>query len=298
MISERLLGYYDFSPDVIAAVSDTASWQDKQSFESLTSKYKVESGPTEVCPPGSKKPLEVLRFLPDVDYDEHALDIYHLPMANNISPNMVMRGIRLFGSNPTTPLLMVGNPGSPGSPTGKLTWAEMFQVFRNKDLGPINRGLLQLLEAQGVDKTRHLGYSYGADKAVAATRLSPEYGQTVTNGVLVEPAAVIKRNFAKLAMDFNKSGLLLEDYWQQTDSQAYQAIRQSENYIGLARYVLGLGRLSNLVIENTLIGDGFRQGLQDAIVAQPDIGLAIAWGAESEIGDDDSMLSITKDPML
>jgi hypothetical protein len=290
---ERLQGYYPhFNIDNLLHISKAAFAQNGMEFNQLTSMYGVEDGPQIIKPHGAYKPFEALTFRPRRDYDETVMRVYHLPMANRIGPNMVMRGIRLFAADQSEPLMLVGNAAEPGHGAGKQSLKEIWQMSHDKTLAPTVEGLTLHLHDLGITSVSHLGYSYGADKAAEAISTSAEYHQTVKYGVLVEPASIAAQGVLALAKKFQASGNKLQDYIDQTDSVPYQAIRAKENNRTLALYAAGLLRLSNLAIAKVLATDGFSQRVENGVEKQPKAQLTIGWGSASELTDDDTMQRI------
>lgn len=74
------------------------------------------------------------------------------------------------------------------------------------DLAPLVRSSLHYLQASGVTSTTQLGYSFGADRALAMSMAAPEHGIVVRQIVAVEPASLEPRSLYRLARDFQSCG--------------------------------------------------------------------------------------------
>src|SRR5438045_4908780 len=104
--AERLQSYYDFSEGTIEAVEKAAALQNPLSFDELAKKYEIQDGPQLIKPSGHKE-IDILWLKPDEDYDETQSRVYHLPMGNALSESMIMRGLRLFETDKSKPLMLV-----------------------------------------------------------------------------------------------------------------------------------------------------------------------------------------------
>jgi hypothetical protein len=287
--SERLQSYYPFDHDVLEAVAAAADQQNKQSFTEIAESFDIDNSLVTFVPEGSDKPLQVLTLQPEGDFDETQANVYHTPMGNAATTNMIMRSMRLFAANPTEQLILVGNPSAPGNGAGRLSLKDSRQAHSEHSLRPFVEPLIRQLGAQGVRSVNHLGFSYGADKAATASHVSDDYGIKVRNGVFVEPASVERQNILKLAQRFGSAFPPLERYVEQTGSEPYRQARASENMAAMLLGSVGLLRASNLAIAATLANGGFEHRVRQALAAQPDMRVAIGWGTASELADDQAM---------
>lgn len=290
---ERLSQYYDFSPETVEQVSEAADWQNRHSFSYLARAYRIGDTLETIEPQAGVKSIEIATLKPHQGFDATHMRIYHLPMGNALSPNMIMHGMRLFAADPTEQLMLVGNPSRPGSNAGRIGLKAAAQVARHKDLSPVNTTLLHHLQRLGIASVDHIGYSYGADKAVAAAVASAEAGQQVRHGVFVEPVAVADRSLPRLARRFGCSARALPRYVKQADSPPYQAVRDQESRLTLLSYSLGLARITNMAIAVALGKASFAERVEEALETQPKMKAALGWGTASELTLDEPMQRIS-----
>jgi hypothetical protein len=267
--------------------------QDRLSFAELADYYGVGGGPSVVADkPG--KPFEYILFRPAQDYDPTEHRVYHLPMAMHADQSMAMRGMRLFGADPTRPLMLVGNPAAAGVSTGRLS-PEAARTVWGGDLAPTVAPLVKHLREIGVESVDHLGFSYGADKAVVAASQGVLEGLKTSHAVLMEPASTVDRGLVRLLRDFIPAGgKHLQSAVEASESEPYLEARKLAD-TGLTRYGLGLLRLSNIAIANALAHDYFESRTESALVCNPDMFASLAWGTASELTPNANMERIGRE---
>lgn len=295
--AERLKQYYNFDDDVLARVSDAANHQNRHKFDKLYSSYMVRRETPFRREDEDRRQLEYLSIYPFTDYDETAMRVYFAPMATPADENMAMRAMRLFEANKDLPLLVVGSPALIGNRANRILMKDAPQIWRG-DLRPVIEPTLRMLEEERVTKLDVMGYSYGAEAAMAAASDALEHGIVVEHVVSAEPIAIAKRGLVQLVKDFARSGAPLDDYVKATDSTALLEARAHADK-GFARYAGGMLRLSNIAIAHALAQDGFLQRCEDALLQQPRMESTIAWGSASELTTTEAMskivLSLTAD---
>jgi hypothetical protein len=281
-----------FPDDILERVDEVAERQNRNSFPELAEQFGIAEGPHVVPGKGAYKAFEILTLKPEDDYDNSHARIYHLPMSLSIDPNMTMRMLRLFEADPSSQLVLTGNPSSAGHRFGKLRFQDMQQVW-DGDLTPAVDPLLGYLRRSGVETTDELGFSYGADKAATSAARAEAHDIAVERGVWVESAAAFNRGaglrgLARLGIDFMSSGDKLEEYVELCDSPPLNEARELSD-VGMPRYLLGLARASNIAIANSLAHAGFERRVRLALTAQPALRATLAWGTKSELTDDGVM---------
>ena len=278
-VSQRLAAYYDFDPNILDRLDTVAADQNAASgFQELADRYDIADGPTKVLPGGAKKPIEVLA----IGGYATEMQVLHLPMGNPVDTNMAMRGLRLYGVT-ERPLLLVGNPAKPGRGVGGLAHDDWRKVATG-DLRPTVDPLFRHLREAGVRAADHLGYSYGADKAVTAAQYGGDYNVQTARAVAIETAALFKRNLAVMGLVFASTNKHTKEYAEQAASVPYRDARKSAASVGI--YALGLLRPSNIAIAASLARDGFADRARAALIAQEDLRMAIGWGSADEFGND------------
>jgi pimeloyl-ACP methyl ester carboxylesterase len=290
---ERLAQYYDFSTETVDRVSEAADWQNQHTFSYLSRAYQLDESLETIKPQAGDKPLEVVTFKPRQSFDPTHMRVYHLPMGNALSPNMIMNGMRLFEADPTEQLMLVGNPSRPGSNAGRIGLKAAVHVARHKDLSPVNMTLLHHLQQLDITSVDHIGYSYGADKAAAAAATSAQAGQQVRHGVFVEPVAIADRSMPRLARRFGYSARAISRYVNQANSEPYQAVRDQESRWSFLSYSLGLARTTNVAVALALGKATFAERVEEALESQSDMKVAVGWGTASELTLDEPMQRIS-----
>lgn len=280
---ERLRQFYEFDDAVIEAVERAAYDQNQQDFHALAGRYAVADGPQVIAGTDYHKPFQLLSIRPEGDYDDSRARVLHAPMSIPVDASLAMRALRLFGADPSQPLLVVGNPAAIGNRYGKLSLHDMRRVAGG-DLTPAVDPLLAYLQVRRIDATEQIGYSYGAEKAATTARRANEgsYGIRVDRAVLMEPVSVVKRSLLALGRSFQRSGAHLDAAVEAASSEPLAQARQEADS-GLTRYIGGLLRLSNLAIIKSLATDKFETRVEQALNYQPTLRAAIVWGSRSEL---------------
>ncbi len=146
---------------------------------------------------------------PEEYSDSEALVMFN-PFANAATPNMLVRTEFLRevakyadirdADGKLKPVVMLASPGIKGS-TLKLSSDERQQI-REGDLGPAAKELLHTISATEIGKISLLGYSQGADMALAGTITAYESNLDSQALAIGDPAGVNDRGLKSLAVDF------------------------------------------------------------------------------------------------
>lgn len=136
------------------------------------------------------------------------------PFANTATANMLVRAefIREVAKNADIrdaqgklkPVIMLASPGARGSKI-KLTPGERSKV-RQGELGPVARELLRAVGEKEYGQIALLGFSQGADVALAGARSAYDANLDTHAIAVGDLAGVKERSQGKLAADFLKSG--------------------------------------------------------------------------------------------
>jgi hypothetical protein len=284
---DRLRHYGVFDDDVIESVQTTAQWQNSLHLEELVDRYKFVGGPEKLVPSGCDNPIVVLALKPEDAHDERAANVYFTPFALSVDVSIAMRAMRLFGSDPTKPLYVVGNLNGAYGSEGNVSREGVKTMKQDGSLAPDVTPAIRFLIDRNIERPTFLGYSYGADKAAAAVNLSHEEGIPADGGVFVEPVGVVARSRLKLLKQFKKSGEKLADFVEDADSKPLnQARARLHGTLKTLDYALGLRRPANRAIASILARDGFETSLDTAIGSIPDGYFHLSWGEQSEISID------------
>jgi hypothetical protein len=114
--SERLEGYYPFSPEVIDVVSEFAECQRHySSYGDFFASLGIDE--TQKLQYDGYLPVEIVDIRP-AEHDPEEAMIVHLAMANPLDPNQLYQVATIAGTNPDTRVVAVGNPSGGGITLG------------------------------------------------------------------------------------------------------------------------------------------------------------------------------------
>ena len=285
--AERLARYCVFDEAVIDAVSAAALHQNSQSFQALADEQGIGAGPQRVHPYADAQNIELFHIKPKTEYDASLLRVYQAPYGVAANKSVAMCALRLFASEPTTQVMVIGSPSALGNSANLLPYRDL-STIRGGDLRQAVRPALFYMQHLGITKAEVLGYSYGGDAGAAMVAAAPDYGIAVNDAVLVESAGVTKRFLPSLIKDFLTSGKHLNAYIASTDCKPLFEARNSnvsrvEKTESLLRWAGGLLRPSNRAIMRGISQGTFSDRLDSALSQQPELRTTLIWGSESEI---------------
>lgn len=136
------------------------------------------------------------------------------PYANAATPNMLFKAefireaakyadIRAEDGK-LKPVIMLASPGLNGSKI-RLSEADRMAI-KNGELGPYAKELLHAVSEKEVGKVALLGFSQGADVALAGARQAYSANLDTQHLAAGDPAGVMKRSSVAIGLDFMKSG--------------------------------------------------------------------------------------------
>ena len=286
--SDRLQDYYPFPADIVERVSEVADYQAAMDYRDFFNGLGVPD--VIKYDPKFSSSIDVLDIRPKRGHYGSQTQVLHLPHGNGLDPNMVYHAATIFAADPSVRTIAVGNPSRPGIKGGRLNHDER-KIVASGNLRPTVEGVLDYLETNKIAEATHIGWSYGADKAVAAAKYAEKFDQKVVQTISIEPAAIAARGLVRLSRQFLKTGKYLQNYVEATELKAFMAARK--NSVGLAAYGLALLRPTNFAIACALAKDGFEGHANEALLKQPEMKLDMVWGKESELATHGLMYAIT-----
>jgi hypothetical protein len=286
-------GYYEpfFDDHTNEIVRDIFDRQQAQSWQRFITEHQVPN--LSVFEPSSGKPVQVFDMRPAMGHERTV--VYHGGMGDSLDSNVVAHlanvSIALNRAFPEAPtrLISTSNPGRLGNRYGKLTREGMRQL-RDGDFRPTVEAALEYAQNQNIEARVDIGYSFGADKAVAAANYAEIYGQNTTHAIVMEPSSLEEKSLIGLGSDFFRSGSKLNVYAEATGSQAYLEARLASG--GLLTYSAGLLRKSNWAITNAIRDGGFEERVNHLMNTHPEVHLHLIWGEESELTNHGLMTQI------
>lgn len=276
--AEQLGEFYEFSPAVVDRVSET---MDRiQSFDTFRD-FFAETGVPNVHRVNfdGYKSNRVLDIKP-ADYDETEAISISLPMANPLDHNNIFQVASIAAHFPDRRVFAFGNPSGEGYGPGKIRFNQM-KTVANGNFWPTVETELKFSDAERLERVYRSGYSYGVEKALAATKRANQDTPAVA---VIEPASVVPRALKELGDAFKSSEDALAGYVEANDLPTFLAAR--EKSVTPGNYILGLARPTNIAVAKG-IGEGLFGVLAgEALLTQPDMQMTIAWGSDSELALD------------
>ena len=229
------------------------------------------------------------RGVPLVDLDpreaEKGVFVVHLPMANPLDANQLYQVAALALAFPAYRIIAFGNPS--GRPykfrEQNLSFIDWLRVAFTKNRRALVSTELDYLAGQNIRGAYHIGYSFGALKALTAVYYaSPESTEGV---VLIDPVAHA-RYFKQLVGDFQATFEPLGEYVDRTELETFLEARKDAVHVN---HMQGLRRMVNIAIGIMLSRVELVEYLQDTLAKHSQLKAYVAWGSKSELGNDAHM---------
>ncbi len=228
--------------------------------------------------------------VPLVDIDarekQQGVLVAYLPMGNSLDPNQLYQVATLAHAFPNYRVIAFGNPSGKqyAYREQNLSVKDWFQVAFTKSRRAAVSAELDYLHSQGIKHAYHVGYSFGALKALLAGQYAPT--DSIRKLILVDPVAH-SRGLVQLVGDFKRTFTPLGDYVNRTELQTFfearkVAAKQAEHSNALFRPV-------NIAIALMLARADFISLLQEVLQRNTSLETAVAWGNKSELGNDAHM---------
>jgi len=240
-----------------------------------------------------KQPIQVIDYSPE-NYE--GTIVFNLPMGNGLNDNMLfwLNSIALTMNNQR--LISFANPAEPGQKSGIYKRSTIFKIFNQQpELAVLSQ--IDYLRKKQIKQINLVGYSLGAEISILMSLVANNLNSIIDRLIVIEPVGVSKRNIFQLALDFIKAGQQIEPYLEQANSTLYlekfqQASRQGYGEIG---YILGILRLSNIILSHEMSLGNLEVKLQKSLDKNPNMKVAATWGDDSEICYHNSMVEIMND---
>lgn len=283
----RLKRYFPFSEAAIATVAQYAGKQAQfKTYKEFFKSVDISSGAT-LYSTAHHGSVDVIDIAPQGS--EKGTIVVHLPMGNPLDPNQLYQVATVAGANPGYRVIGFGNP------TGKpyyykdqnLTFMKRWKIASLQSTRPLVEAELSYLDSQGIHSATHVGFSYGAIKALIES-LHSQNG-TVEGLVMIEPVSHT-RSLRRLIDDFKSTLGPMGKYVNNTGLETYKEARR---YGIEGRQInRGLVRPISLAIAFMLSRINLHTEIQKFIAKNPTVPVTIAWGSESELIDDIRMAAM------
>lgn len=283
--AERLQKYGVFSA---LTVKDIALFAEKQAGYKTYKQFFEAVGIPEVKLFVNKKGEGV----PVVDiasiHAQKGVLVIHLPMSNPLDANQLYHVATVAATNPAYRVIAFANPsGAPFSyKQQNLTFFKRLFISTLRNLRPLVSAELSYLEQENIMAAHHIGYSYGAHKALIEVLYSnPEHVQSL---ILIDPVAH-PRGMKQLIEDFQNTFAPMAGYVNRTKIQTYfdarnEAARTEHHKAALKRPI-------NIAIGFMIMRLDFISFVKKLLSGKPNLHISVAWGTESELGNDEHVSS-------
>lgn len=281
--AQRLGGYEFFSKTVIRTISELAARQAKHEHYQ---DFLKEAGIGEPILFVSDNNAGV--SLVDIASQtmEQGTIVLHLPMANPLDENQLYHVATVAASNPEYRVIAFGNPS--GKPykfhQQNLNVFQLFGIAFTGNLKPLVSAELAYLRSQNITKAHHVGYSYGAHKALIESLYS-DSGE-VHSITLIDPVAH-PRGFKQLIHDFKNTFHPLGEYVKRTGIPSYLEARKAATET--RHHDHALKRPINIAIGAMLRRVDLIRLFEKVLRQQPGMKATVAWAVESELGNNAHM---------
>lgn len=205
----------------------------------------------------------------------------HLPMGNPLDTNQRYQLATLAATNPAYRIVAFGNPcGKPYRFRQQArSLRNYFRIAFGNNKEALVAGELDYLASKNYQNIHHIGYSFGAHKALVASLYAPK--NSIRSITVVDPVAH-SRYARQLLGDFQRTFKPMGAYVDRTGIPSYLEARRATASVN---YNAGLARPINLAIGFMLARLDFIPLLRRSIAQQPEANYTVAWGSESELGN-------------
>lgn len=209
--------------------------------------------------------------------------VVHLPMSNPLDGNQLYCIATLASLFPERRIVGFGNPsgGRYNFSQQNLTFLKRLKIAFTKNSYPLVEAELDYLRTQNIATAYHIGYSYGAAKALFFSKYATQ--GAIIGALCIDPATH-PRSIRQLIRDFKETLLPLGKYVNRTKITTYFEARRDaakEHY-----HKNGLKRQINIAIGLAVARLDFIPLLKAVLIRHPAMKVAVAWGSKSELGDD------------
>lgn len=278
----RLEKYGVFAPETLDfAARQTELLTQYDTYQELFSAVDVPLKP-HVFMDAQDRGVPVVDIASRTEKQDGVLVVY-LPMGNSLDTNQLYQIAALAHAFDSYRIIAFGNPS--GKPYAyreqNLRLADWLRVVLTKHRRAVVSTECAYLEAQEIRDAYHVGYSFGALKALLMAR----YGQPdeVKKLVLLDPVAH-SRGLKQLLGDFKNTFKPLGEYVNRTELQTFLDAR--DDAAALVKYTAGLYRPVNIAIGIMLARVDFISLLKTVLQRLPKLAVTVAWGTKSELGND------------
>lgn len=280
---ERLRSYGIFSDETLRAVEAVATTQ--ASFETYHQYFASLSMPKPIIFKASRRRSVPVLDIPSRKKLAKGTIVIHLPMANPLDQNQQFHIATIASALPNYRIIAFGNPsGSPYAYRGQnRELSELFGIAFTSKRRALVSPELEYLHKRGITNAHHVGYSFGAHKAVVEAQY---LGDEVASLTLVDPVAH-PRGIKQLIHDFQSTFTPMGKYVDRTNLNIYFDARRDA--AKTAHHKAALRRPISIAIGIFMARFDFMKNISKLLVNDSKLKIAVAWGSKSELGNDAHM---------
>lgn len=225
------------------------------------------------------------------EYSESEALVVFNPFANAATPNMLVRaefirevakwtGVR-DADGKLKPVIMLASPGLGGSKL-RLTNDERREL-KNGELGPAARELLRAVSEKEIGQVSLLGFSQGADVALAGARSAYSANLDAQAIAVGDPVGVEARGMPKLAGDFFKAGA--SDLKKVVTATGLDAQKKAlgSGMVDFTRFGISAARPLSLALYKGLGAEVFEKRIQEILDEGIVDRIVVGYGGSSDI---------------
>lgn len=218
--------------------------------------------------------------------------VIHLPMANPLDENQLFHIATVASTLPGYRIIGFGNPsGKPYkySAQNSKSLRRFISIAFTKNRFPLVRPEIEYLRQQKITNAHHVGYSYGAHKAVIEAGYLN--GSEVASLTLIDPVAHT-RGVRQLIKDFRSTFEPLGGYVNRTKMQIFLDARLDTAKTN--HPTTALRRPVSVAIGILLARLDIVAEIKKLLSSKSRIKITIAWATKSELGNDAHMTAIAQ----
>lgn len=279
--AQRLRSYGVFSESVIEKVAVSAAAQSVyRTYQEFFADMGVGEPLLYVSPRGAGVTVV---DVPARTRKQAAVLVVHGPMGTPLDESQRYLIATLAINYPECRIIGFGNPSGDRFyyKEQSLTFWQRLTMLLTSNRRALVAAEMDYLQQQGIEKSYHVGFSYGALKSAIEVQYLPQ--GSVEGLIVIDPVAK-PRSILRLIRDFKKTYGPLGKYVNQVGLETYhqargEAARDRNHNRALLRPI-------NITIAFLLSRIDIIDQLQRTLRQQPHASLTVAWGTVSELGDD------------
>lgn len=212
--------------------------------------------------------------------------VIHLPMSNPLDPNQLFHIATIASALPAYRIISFGNPS--GKPykyrSQNRSLRQLFKTALTNDQRSLISPEVEYLRKQNITRAHHVGYSYGAHKALIEARYLQ--AREIASLTLVDPVAH-PRGLRQLIRDFKSTFTPMGKFVNRTGLQIFFDARRDTSKSG--HHMTALRRPVSVALGILMARFDMMPKLGALLAVHPTLYVSVTWGSKSELGNDAHM---------